>query len=82
VFRDRLLRPILEECAPPSMAEVCRRHGLASESGASNMIVTVKRRFHNALKRQLRATVLSDTDAEEEWQDMLRTWGISAQDIP
>jgi hypothetical protein len=44
------------------------------------MIVTVKRRFQTALKRQLRATVLCDADAEEELQDMLKTWGMGAQD--
>ena len=80
VFHDRLLEPVLEEREPPSMAEVCRRHGITSESTASNMIVTVKRRFHAVLKRQLRATVLSDADADEELQDMLKDWGIGAQD--
>ena len=82
VFHDRLLRPILDECEPPSMADVCRRHGIASESIASNMMVTVKRRFHQALQKQLRATVLCDADAEDELQDMLRTWGFGAQDVP
>jgi DNA-directed RNA polymerase specialized sigma24 family protein len=82
VFHDRLLRPILDECGPPSMSDVCRKHGVASESVASNMLVTVKRRFHKALRQQLRSTVLSDDDAEDELQDMLRTWGIGAQDVP
>ncbi len=81
VFRDRLLQPILDGCEPPSIVDVCRRHGVASESAASNMMVTVKRRFHSALKRQLRATVLCDADAEEELQDLLRSWGIGAQDV-
>ena len=81
VFHDRLLRPIFDECEPPSMAQVCRQYAVASESIASNMMVTVKRRFHRALRRQLRATVLCDADADEELQDMLRTWGIDAQDV-
>jgi len=81
VFHDRVLRPIFDESEPPSIADVCRRHDLTSESTASNMMVTVKRRFHNTLKRQLRATVLCDADADEELQDMLRTWGIGAQDV-
>ena len=80
VFHDRVLRPIVDESEPPSMADICQRHRIASESIASNMIVTVKRRFHTALRRQLRATVQCDADADEELQDMLRTWGIGAQD--
>jgi RNA polymerase sigma-70 factor (ECF subfamily) len=82
VFHDRVLRPIVDESEPPSIGEICRRYGLASESTASNMIVTVKRRFEAALKRQLRAPVLSDADADEELQDMLKTWGMGAQDVP
>ena len=46
------------------------------------MMVTVKRRFHQALKKQLRATVLCDADAEDELLDMLRSWGLGAQDVP
>jgi DNA-directed RNA polymerase specialized sigma24 family protein len=80
VFHDRVLGPILEEIAAPSIADVCRRYGIASESAASNMMVTVKRRFQNILKRQLRATVLCDADADEELQDLLKTWPIGAQD--
>ena len=80
VFHDRVLRPILEEAEPPSMAEVCRQYDLASEATASNMLVTVKRRFQSTLRKHLRCTVLSEADADEELQDMLRTWGIDAQD--
>jgi len=80
IFHERVLRPILEECEPPSMAEVCRRHEVSSEATASNMLVTVKRRFQSTLKKQLRCTVLCEADAEDELQDMLRAWGISAQD--
>jgi RNA polymerase sigma-70 factor (ECF subfamily) len=80
VFRDRVLQPILQESEPPSMAQVCGQYGIASEATASNMLVTVKRRFQSTLQKHLRCTVLSEADAEEELQDMLRTWGIGAQD--
>jgi hypothetical protein len=72
--------PIFDESEPPSMTDVCQRYSIASESAASNMIITVKRRFQNVLRKQLRATVLCDGDADEELQDILRSWGIGAQD--
>jgi len=80
VFHDRVLMPIFDESEPPSMTDVCQRYSIASESAASNMIITVKRRFQNVLRKQLRATVLCDGDADEELQDILRSWGIGAQD--
>ncbi len=79
VFHDRVLGPILDEREPPAIMDVCRQHGIASESTASNMMVTVKRRFQSILRKQLRATVLCDEDADEELQDMLRTWAIGAR---
>jgi len=80
VFQDRVLQPILQESEPPSMAQVCRQYGIAAEATASNMLVTIKRRFQSTLKKHLRCTVLSEADADEELQDMLRTWGIGAQE--
>ena len=82
VFQDRVLQPIADECEPASMREICQRYQIASESTASNMMVTVKRRFQVALKRQLRATVCCDADADEELQEILGTWDIGAQDPP
>jgi len=80
VFQARVLQPALQSDEPPSMGEICRKFGIASETTASNMIVTVKRRFRTALRKHLRSTVLSDEEADEELQDMLRTWDFGAQD--
>ena len=80
VFNDRVLQPALGNDEPPAMAEICEKLGIASETIASNMIVTVKRRFRTALKKHLRSTVLSDEEADEELQEMLRTWDFNAQD--
>ncbi len=80
VFEARVLQPALQSDEPPCMGEVCERFGIASEATASNMIVTVKRRFRTALRKHLRSTVLSDEEADEELRDMLRTWNFGAQD--
>ena len=56
---------------PPSYQDICSKYGIDSESKVSNMLVTVKRRFKAALKKQLRATVLSEDDVNPELQEML-----------
>ncbi|MFC1765446.1 RNA polymerase sigma factor [Planctomycetota bacterium] len=80
VFQDRILQPALQNDEPPSMGQICTRYGIVSETTASNMIVTVKRRFRTAMRKHLRSTVLSDEEADEELLDMLKTWDFSAQD--
>ena len=82
VFHDRVLQPAVQNAEAPSMREICTQYNIPSETTASNMIVTVKRRFKMALKKHLRSTVLSDGQAEEELQDMLKTWHFGAQDVP
>jgi len=79
VFRDHLLRPTLEGREPPPLQELCQRYGIDSEKAASNMVITVKRRFQRMLKKHLRSTVSSDAEANEELQDILQTWHFGAQ---
>jgi DNA-directed RNA polymerase specialized sigma24 family protein len=81
VFRDRVVQPIIEGNKPPSYQTMCNLYGIESESKLSNMIVTVKRRFKAALKRQLRATVLSEDDVTPELHEMLSLFRESAQDL-
>jgi DNA-directed RNA polymerase specialized sigma24 family protein len=79
VFRDHLLDPTLEGREPPPLKELCQRYGLASEKAASNMVITVRRRFQRVLRKQLRSTVSSDAEADEELRDILETWHFGAQ---
>jgi DNA-directed RNA polymerase specialized sigma24 family protein len=79
VFRDYLLYPTLEGHDPPPLKEIRRRYGLASERTASNMVITVKRRFQRLLRKHLRSTVSSDAEADEEFRDFLETWQFGAQ---
>jgi len=81
VFEERILHPIYHDAAPPPMREICTRYGIDSESVASNMLVTIKRRFREALRRNLRLTVLSEDDVDEECQEMLSLFGKGAQEM-
>ena len=80
VFHDRILEPIMEKVHPPSMKEICRRYGLQSETKASNMMVTVKRRFQTILRSHLRHLVVSEDQVEEELADIMRFLPKLAQD--
>ena len=72
VFQEKVLIPIIDSTKTPSLTKVCTKYGVESESQASNMIVTVKRRFRAVLKRCLRQSAKSDSEAEEEFYDLLR----------
>jgi DNA-directed RNA polymerase specialized sigma24 family protein len=81
VFEDRVIRPLCDTTEAPSMREICARYGIESESIASNMLVTVKRRFRAALRKNLRLTVLSQDDIDDELREMLSLFGKGAQEI-
>jgi RNA polymerase sigma-70 factor (ECF subfamily) len=80
VFEERVLQPIFENHEAPSMKEICERHGIDSESVASNMLVTVKRRFKAALRTSLSKTVLAQGDVDGELRDLLSLFGSNAQE--
>lgn len=75
VFQARVLTPILEESPPPALSDLCKRLGIATEATASNMIVTVKRRFKQLLRRYVRRFVDSDADVDSE---IVRLAGVFA----
>lgn len=70
VFRDRLLKPILEDRDAPSLKEICRQHTIKDEVTASNMLKTVKRLFQSTLRKHVRQTVASGEIVEEELQEI------------
>jgi hypothetical protein len=71
VFNEKVLVPIFENARPPSLATICAKFGIEDESKASNMIVTVKRRFRMVLNSDIRRLVQSDAQVEEEFCDLL-----------
>ena len=80
IFRDRALRPIMEGSDAPALETVCKKHGISDTVRASNMIVTVKRRFQNLIRQHLRNSVMSDKKAEEELKEIRRFLPKMAQD--
>ncbi len=69
-FRARVVGPIMEDALPLPLNDVCERYGISSPSRASNMIVTVKRRFRAALGRHVRWLVASDADVDQEIEEL------------
>jgi hypothetical protein len=70
VFQLKVLAPTLQNACDPSMKQICERCGIASETQTSNMLITVKRRFRNILRRRLRNLVHSDSEAEAEFREI------------
>jgi len=79
LFHDRVVQPILQGSAPPSLADVGRKHGIQDEKKASNMVITVKRRFRSALKEYVRTTVASDKYVQEELTEIMKFLPQDAQ---
>ena len=72
LFHDRVLHPIFEDRAPPSLARLCTTYRIDEATTASNMIFAVKRRFQSALRRHLRQSVACDADVAEEIHELSR----------
>jgi RNA polymerase sigma-70 factor (ECF subfamily) len=70
-FYRRVLAPILNRTQMASLSEVCAAYGISDETKASNMIITVKRRFRAILMRRLRSLAHSDDEAESEFTAVL-----------
>lgn len=71
VFRARILAPIVDSTAPVPLATLCDQHGIDNEMTASNMIVTVKRRFQAILRSRIRRLVNSDGEVEQELRELI-----------
>lgn len=72
VFYRTVVEPIRNGTKPPPLSEVCREFGIESEAKASNMCVTVKRRFKATLRVRARQFVDSDDGVDEEIRDLMR----------
>ncbi len=72
VFRAGVLGPIFDADATTPITRICKKYGIDNEAKVSNMIVTVKRRFHTVLKQSLRRYVQSDAEVEEEFSELMK----------
>jgi hypothetical protein len=78
-FNERILQPILSNSEPASLTERCENYGIKDTKKASNMIVTMKRRFRSVLLDLIRNTVVSEGQAREEFEFLLRFLPENAQ---
>jgi hypothetical protein len=79
LFQKRVVDPILGNQSAPSLADLCRTQSIEDAKTASNMIITVKRRFRTALLEHVRRTVLAEEQAADELNELLRFFPKSAQ---
>ena len=79
LFGDKILGPMLYNREAEPMKVICTRYGVANESVAFNMLLTVKRRFKTALRRNLASTVAAEDDIDAEWMDILSFFGKNVQ---
>jgi hypothetical protein len=79
-FYDRIIQPIMENADPPTLADICDKYGIEDQRKASNMVITVKRRFQAALKRRVRNSVISSEEVSDELLDLMRFFPEDAQD--
>lgn len=74
-FELNILRPITTGARPLPMDEVARLVGARDATHASNMIVSIKRRFRATLRKVVAETVADPAQVEEEIALMKRMFG-------
>jgi DNA-directed RNA polymerase specialized sigma24 family protein len=79
IFSERVVQPMLNNAASPPLKDICEKYGIENEKKASNMIITVKRRFQNALKQYIRSTVASESQMADELKEILKFLPKKAQ---
>jgi DNA-directed RNA polymerase specialized sigma24 family protein len=79
LFKEHVLGPILGDAEPALLKELCEKYGIEDTKKASNMIVTVRRRFRNVLIEHVRNSVISEEQTSEELEYLLKFLPKSAQ---
>jgi DNA-directed RNA polymerase specialized sigma24 family protein len=79
LFHQRIVRPLMGGQSAISLTDLSQEHGISDAKKASNMIVTVKRRFRTVLMQHVRRTLLSGDQAAEEMEELLQYLPKSAQ---
>jgi RNA polymerase sigma-70 factor (ECF subfamily) len=72
LFKDHVLDPILGADEPTSLTELCDKYGIEDTKKASNMMMTVKRRFHKVLMEHVRKSVASEEQITEELEYLIK----------
>ena len=71
VFDARVVQPMLTGAVPPDNTILAARLDLPSAVHASNLLVTVKRRFAQALRKEISRTVRNPADVDDELRELL-----------
>jgi RNA polymerase sigma-70 factor (ECF subfamily) len=79
LFKDHVLDPILGADEPTSLTELCDKYGIEDTKKASNMMMTVKRRFHKVLMEHVRKSVASEEQITEELEYLIKFLPKGAQ---
>lgn len=71
VFREKTLKPILEDCKAPSYRQICAELDQVSEQQAQNMEFRVRRRFGKVIHDLLKKQISDSSDVESELNELL-----------
>jgi RNA polymerase sigma-70 factor (ECF subfamily) len=72
IFYERVIKPITDNSQEVSLSDICLRYGIENEAKASEIIYRVKLEFRDCIRNCLRSYVNSDSEVEEEFNDMFR----------
>jgi hypothetical protein len=75
LFERRLLTPIIEESEAPALSDLLAEYELPNVLKASNMIITVKRRFRTILERTVEKYTDADADIATEIARLIELFG-------
>lgn len=78
LFHKRVIDPILYDQPPIPLSDLCDSLQIKDTKTASNMIVTVKRRYRTTLLNQVNRTVLPHEQASDELADVMASLPASA----
>jgi DNA-directed RNA polymerase specialized sigma24 family protein len=81
LFYEQIVKPIMGGQSVISITDLSQEHGIGDAKKASNMIITVKRRFRTTLMQHVRRTLLSGDQAAEEMEELLQYLPKSAQHL-
>jgi hypothetical protein len=79
LFNKRIIWPTFGDRKAPSLAELSEFYDIKDVKKVSNMIITVKRRFKAVLMQHIHNTVLSQSQAPEELEELLQFFPKNAQ---
>lgn len=71
LFHARYVQPVLGDGVTPDLSQLAAEHGIKDSAQASNMMITVKRRFTAALRRHVRQLETREADVDQEMRDLM-----------